>query len=264
MSLKSILTAAVGAGLRPARTFRAHRYERIAHCGPALDDEGLIATGLDTDDDFEGTRSACAPSDPIVVNTITSLDRREPLERLQEGFDKLVDQLQQINGHLNRQLAQHEELMGRVRDLPEALESLPAAVENQKVLTSQLLHQLRSTASKDEEFVNAVEQIPAETARQTETLTNIKRQLEASAGTDVRLAESFTRFRNTLDQLNHNTVSNTEGITQMSRTFAASDRYLKHVVTKLNRRFAWMLVGTLTICVGIIAGLVGFIFYLTR
>ncbi len=264
MSLKSILTA-VGAGLKPARTFRTHRYEEVGHCGPLLNDEGLIATSLDTEEeDLKGTGSAYAPTDPIVVNTVTSLDRREPLEKLQEGFNKLVDQLQQINGHLNQQLGQHEELMGRVRELPQALESLPSAVENQKVLTSQLLDQLGSTASRNQEFVDAIGQIPAETARQSETLTSINRQLEASAETDVRLAESFTKFRGVLDQLSHNTVSNTEGIMQMSRTFAASDRYLKYVVSKLNRRFAWMFVGTVTLCVGIIAALVGFIFYLTR
>lgn len=257
MSLKSILTA-------PTSWFRTHRYERIDHRGPLLDDEGLIATSLDAQDDYEDTRSACAPSDPIVVNPVTSLDRREPLERLQEGFNKLVDQLQQINTHLNHQLEQHEELMGRVRELPQALESLPAAVENQKTLTTQLLDQLRSTAARDHEFIDAVGQIPAETARQTETLGSINRQLEASAETDVRLAESFTRFRNTLDRLNHNTASNTEGIMQMSRTFAASDRYLKYVVGKLNRRFVWMFVGTVTLCVGIIAVLAGFVFYLTR
>jgi chromosome segregation ATPase len=257
MSLKSILTA-------PSSWFRAHRYEEIAHQGPRLNDEGLIATSLDTEDDLEGTRSACAPSEPILVNTVTSLDRREPLERLQEGFNKLVDQLQQINDHLNRQLEQHEDLMGRVRELPQALESLPSAVENQRVLTSQLLNQLRSTASKDQEFITVVGQIPVETARQTETLTDISRHLEASAETDVQLAESFNKFRGALDRLNHNTASNTEGIMQMSKTFAASDRYVKYVVSKLNRRFAWMLVGTVTVCVGVIAALVGFIFYLTR
>lgn len=257
MLLKSILTA-------PSNWLRSHRYEQVAHYGPALNDEGLIANGLDMEEDLEDTRSVGATGEPIIVNTVTSLDRREPLEKLQEGFNKLVDQLQQINEHLNRQLEQHEELMGRVGNLPEALESLPSAVENQKVLTTQLLNQLRTTASKDQEFVDAVGQIPAETARQTETLTSIDRQLAASAETDVRLAESFNKFRGTLDRLNHNTISNTEGIMQMSRTFAASDRYLKYVVSKLNRRFAWMFVGTATVCVGIIAALVGFIFYLTR
>lgn len=257
MSLKSILRS-------PTSWFRTHRYERIDPRGAYVNDEGFICGGFEPDDEIEDNRSAGSAGEPIAFNAVASVDRREPIEKLQDGFNRLVDQLQQINTHLNEQLTQHEELMGRVRELPQALESFPEAVENQKVLTTQLLNQIRSTASKDQEFIDAVSHIPAETARQTETLTDISRHLEASAETDVQLADSFTRFRNTLDRLNHNTVSNTEGIVQMSRTFAASDRYLKLVVTKLNQRFAWMLMGTIGVGVTIICGLVGFIFYLTR
>jgi len=82
-----------------------------------------------------------------------------------------------------------------------------------------------STAAKDQQFLEAVGKIPAETARQTDTLTLINHQLAAAADTDVQLAESFVKFKDTLERLNHNTVSNTQGIVQMSKTFAASDRY---------------------------------------
>lgn len=257
MSLRSILAA-------PTSWFRTHRYEQIPHCGAYVNDEGLISGGFDPEDDFDDAHSAGAAGEPIVVNTVASVDRREPVEKLQEGFNKLVDQLEKINGHLNEQLTQHEELMGRVRELPQALESFPEAVENQRVLTTELLNQLRVSASKDQEFIEAVGRIPAETNRQTETLAGISRHLEASAETDVRLTDSFTRFRNTLDRLNQNTACNTEGILQMSRTFAASDRHLKLVVNKLNRRFVWMLVGTIGVGVTAICALVGFIFYMTR
>jgi hypothetical protein len=75
------------------------------------------------------------------------------VEKLQEGFNRLIGQLEQINDHLNQQLAQHQELMGRVRQLPQVLESLPSAVENQKHLTTQLRDQLRATAAKDQQFI---------------------------------------------------------------------------------------------------------------
>jgi phage-related minor tail protein len=129
-------------------------------------------------------------------------------------------------------------------------------------LTSQLLEQLRSTAAKDRQFIDTVGQIPAEQCRQTDALVSINHQLAAAAETDVQLAESFNKFRTTLDRLNHNTVSNTEGILQMSKTFAASDRYLKYVITKLNKRYAWTFAMALTVCVGAISGLIGIILYL--
>jgi len=152
--------------------------------------------------------------------------------------------------------------MGKVRQLPQVLESLPSAVENQKKLTAQLLDQLQSTAAKDRQFLEVVGRIPAETARQTEALVSIDHQLAAAADTDVQMTQSFMKFKDTLERLNINTVSNTEGILQMSKTFAASDRYLKYVVNKLNKRFAWVFGIAMTVCAVVICALVGIVVYL--
>ncbi len=258
MTLRQILSGT-------SNWFRTHRCEEVGRCEPALDGEGLLTMTLDPDqEDFEGSGSARGLGGPVVVNTRTSLDRRESVEKLQHGLNRLVEQLQHINGHLSQQLAQHQELMGRVKELPQVLESLPAVVENQKHLTAQLLEQLRSTASKDAQFIETVGRIPAETARQTDALALINHQLAAAAGTDVQLAENFVRFKDTLDRLNHNTISNTEGILQMSKTFAASDRYLKYVVNKLNKRYAWVFAMALAVCIGVVSALIGIIFYLAR
>jgi chromosome segregation ATPase len=219
---------------------------------------------LGLDDNPADVRSAGSTSEPVVVSTVTSVERREPVERLQEGLSQLVDQLEQINGHLSQQLVHHEELMGRVGQLPQILESLPSAVENQKKLTVQLLEHLRTSAARDRHFGEVVEKIPVAAARQTDALVDINHQLAAAAETDVQMAEGFNRFRATLDRLNQNTVSNTQGILQMSRTFAASDRYVKYVVTRLNKRYAWTLALTLSVCAAIVAVLVGVIFHLAN
>ncbi len=257
MTLKEILTGTTN-------WLRAHRYETVGRCEPALNDDGLISGRFEFEEDYPGTRSAGATGDPVRVNAVTSLDRRDSGEKLQEAFNQLVDQLKQINGNLTQQVEQHEELMGRVRELPRVLESLPSAVENQKHLTHELLDQLRNSASKNQQFIEAIERIPTETVRQTETLTMMNHQLAAAAETDVQLTDSFVKFKDTLDRLNHNTISNTEGILQMSRTFAASDRYLKYVVGKMNRRYAWTLAFALSICAAAICGLIGVVFYLAR
>ncbi len=257
MTLKGILSGT-------ASWWRAHRYEDNDHCEPALDDDGLLAMDFEPDSDLEDVGSTGPRSRPVVVSPITSIERREPAERLQEGLDQLVSQLERINDHLGEQLAQHEELMGRVRQLPQLLESLPSAVENQKKLTSQLLEHLRVAAARDRQFGAIIEQIPVASARQTDALMDINHQLAVATDIDVQMAESFNRFRMTLDRLNQNTVSNTEGILQMSRTFTASDRYLKYVVARLNKRYAWTLALALSVCGAVVAALTGVIFYLAR
>ncbi len=243
---------------------RSHRYEPVGQCEPVLNSEGLLASHFDTSDDDMDHGSSAAGRDPVIVGTITSMDRRDSVEKLQEGLNALVDQLDKINGHLNQQLQQNEELMGRVRELPEVLKSLPEAVENQKKMSAELLGQLRSNASRDKDFIEAIEQIPEQAARQTATLNTINHQLMASAEVDVQFAEGFQRFKGTLEKLNHNTVSNTEGILQMSKTFSASDRYLKYVITRQNRRYAWTLGIALGVCVCVVGALIGTIVYLAR
>ena len=106
--------------------------------------------------------------------------------------------------------------------------------------------------------------IPTETARQTDALVSIDHQLAAAADTDVQMAQSFLKFKDTLDRLNNNTVSNTEGILQMSKTFAASDRYLKYVVNKLNKRYTWVFGIAVSVCAAVICTLAGIVIYLAR
>jgi len=255
MTLRQILTGT-------SNWLRSHRYEEAGQCEPALDDDGLLSVNLEPDETYADSRSAPSRRAPVVVSPVTSLDRRDSVEKLQEGFNRLVGQLEQINEHLSQQLAQHEELMGKVRELPHVLESLPSAVESQKKLTSDLLDQLRNAAAKDQQFVETIGRIPAETARQTDTLNLINHQLAAAADTDVQLANSFVKFKDTLDRLNHSTISNTEGILQMSRTFAASDRYVKYVVAKLNKRYAWVLAGAISVCLVVISTLIGIIVHI--
>jgi archaellum component FlaC len=273
---------------------RSHRINFSGHHRPEIDEEGLISQDSDsiraaetTLEDSEkhtteGPRvEALRRKKPDDKNSVSDADTEsavqypvsrvenaesgkanEPLEKFREGFDKLVNQLEGINGHLNRQAEQHEALMERIKQLPGLLESFPAMVENQKKITEQLLEQLRSMAAKNEQFMDAVEKIPAETSKQTDALVEIDHQLAAAADIDVQMADNFNSFNRTLDKLNQSTTNQTDGILQMSKTFAASDRYLKYILSKQNRRFMWVFFTAISICTVAILILTGIIIYL--
>jgi len=205
--------------------------------------------------------------DEVVVKAIEPLEKQPGtpgLEKLQDGLNNLVHQLQGINENLTRQASQHQDLMSRIEQLPQLLESLPAAVENQKHSTELLLEQLKANAAKDQQFMETVEKIPTETGKQTDALVNINHQLAAAADTDVQMAENFNRFNQTLDKLDESTLSQTDGIMQMSKTFAASDRYLKYIISRQNKRFLWVLVSAITVCIVVVLILAGIIIYLRR
>ncbi len=268
-------------------------YKRVDH-RPEIDEEGLISQDSDSIGTAETTladseqRTADSPQvealrrkKPNDKHSVSEADAEskvqypvsrlenaesgnanESLEKFREGFDKLINQLQGINGHLNRQAEQHEALMERIKQLPGLLESFPAMVENQKKITEQLLEQLRSMAAKNEQFMDAVEKIPAETAKQTDALVDIDHQLAAAADIDVQMADNFNSFNRTLDKLNQSTVSQTNGISQMSKTYAASDRYLKYIISKQSRRFMWIFIAAISVCTVVILILAGIIIYI--
>ncbi|MBN2020280.1 MAG: hypothetical protein JW749_08650 [Sedimentisphaerales bacterium] len=233
---------------------------------PQLSDEGLMidqnsyAPAKNTDN------STTPGEDKNNAIEAVALPRRsgESLEKLQAGFDRLIDELAGINDHLRKQVAQHEELIVRVDQLPKLVESFPASVESQKQLTEHLISQLKSSLLKDQQLLSAVEKIPAEAARQTDTLTNIDRQLAAAANVDIQMTDTFNKFNQSLEKLNKATREHSEGISQMSRTFAASDRYLKFIVSRQRRQFMWVFYSAVVVCVLVILALVGIVIYLSR
>ena len=245
------------------RWLRNSRLFDSVNSRPEVDDQGLISQ------DTEQTKATDAPvesssqqTDNLIVQAVPQIDKQESIEKLQQGVNKLAEQLGEINEHLGRQVTQHEELIGRIEQLPKLIESFPSVVEGQKHLTEQLIEQLKAAAVKNEQFLDAVEKIPNETAKQTDALVDVNHQLAAAADTDVQMTESFNKFNQTLDKLNQSTLSQTDSIMQMSRTFATSDRYLKYIVSRQSKRFIWVFIVSLTVCLVVILILTGIILYL--
>lgn len=255
MDIKELVTKTQG-------WLRGKRIAKLRDYSPAVDTDGLL------NEEGKSGGGAAGPEtgerNEVVVKTVAPKDRGESLEKLQDGFSKLVGQLEGINEHLTRQANQHEELMSRIDHLPKLLESFPAIVEGQKQLSEQLFEQLKGSAIKNDQFIDAVEKIPVETAKQTDALAQIDHQLAAAADTDVQMTETFNKFNEALGKLNEVTEGQTDGIMQMSKTFATSDRYMKYLVSRQNKRFMWIFSTAVIVCVVVILILTGIIIYLKQ
>jgi len=237
-----------------------HKPSKRVEFQPEIDSEGLISEDSGPTKGVAEERSG--EGDRVLVKTVQPQDKMQSLERLQGSFDKLVEQLEGINNHLNRQAAHNEDLMKRLEQLPKLLESFPAVVENQKQLTEKLFEQLKANSVMGQEFADVISKIPTETAKQTDALGEINHQLAAAADADVQMGESFNKFNVTLEKLNESTVGQTDGIMQMSKTFAASDRYLKYIVSRQRKSFVWVFMIAMGVCVTVILILTGIILYL--
>jgi DNA repair exonuclease SbcCD ATPase subunit len=189
-------------------------------------------------------------------------ERTEALQMIQNSFEQLVEKLGAVNEHLDQQVEQNAELVQRLGELAPLLQNFPEGFKNQKAVIDSLVEQLKVQALKSQQFTDAVEKIPAAAEKQTDAISEMSVQLAASSCIDAQLAEGFGRFNSITDKLKDNVEGQTESIIQMSRTFSASDRYLKYVLNTQHKRFMWVFVSAMGVCVFAIAVLLIVIFML--
>ena len=248
MALKNLLS-------RTGGWIKSQRFAKLREYQPPIDNDGLIADEPQTQANSQQTQEE--RKSHVVISPETQMSATP-----QESFSKLIENLQGINDHLGTQASHHEELMSRMEQLPKLIEKFPNALDDQKQLVEQLLERIKTNAAKDLQFMDAVEKIPSETGKQTDALVNINTQLSAAADVDAQLTENFLKFTETLGKLNQNTIGQTDSILQMSKTFAASDRYLKYIISRQNKRFMWLFAIAIGVCFFSILILTGIIVYI--
>lgn len=209
-----------------------------------LDEHGLVRDDLIKD---TSPRKHPEPA-PRVIVAEPRTEQNQSLERIQENFNRFVDQLQGINSNLSKQVAQQQQLGEKLDKLPSVIQSVPEMIENQHRSLDEVLRQLRSSQMRSEEFIDVVHQIPREAIKQTETIQKMNQHLAAAAETDMVMRDTINGFGDTVSKLTEATEANREAILNMSKAFVASDRYMKYLVQVQNRRLIWVFLASLTIC----------------
>ncbi|MHC4293022.1 MAG: hypothetical protein ACYSTX_01905 [Planctomycetota bacterium] len=88
-----------------------------------------------------------SPEATIVTDITRKTEHDESLarmEKLEEGFDNMINQLEDINGHL---------------------QSLPEFVKNQRMLTNQLIDYIRTSSDTEQRLIDTMQRLPQETAK---------------------------------------------------------------------------------------------------
>lgn len=186
---------------------------------------------------------------PLRSNSMVT-KKKDGAEVFNEAVDKLVGKLENINDNLASQVKQNQQLVERMDAIPEMLSTMPKAVEEQRQAFAQVAEQLRQKVARDEKVA--------------EELSGIHEKVAAGAEVDAKMCDNFSTFSETLSKLDNDTVSQTEWLEQMNRTFAASERYLKYAMAKQQTRFYWVLAISLGVCLAVVIGLIVGIVLLRR
>ena len=171
----------------------------------------------------------------------TAVRKKSSAEMFNDAVEKLIDKLENINHNLDQQVQQKQQLVQRMDVLPDMLSTMPKAVEEQRQAFARVAEQLAQKVERD--------------AKVAEELAGIHEKVTTSTEIQSKMGDNFTKFSDTLDRLDQDTVNQTEWLQQISRTFLASERYMKYTLAKQQTRFYWIFGISIGVCFLAIAGL---------
>ncbi len=183
-----------------------------------------------------------------LVSKVKPAEKKDAIEKLQDGFERLVGELEGINTSLAKQVDQHEQIAKRMEDFAKIVESLPQAIEEQKRVFTAILDDLKEKESK---FVEMISKIPEESHKQNETLSSMKDQLETASRASDSMAKQFDSFGHTLESLNSHANSQKETVNRISTMYSESESFYKQTLKSIQNRFLWMSVSM--VALGVVA-----------
>jgi regulator of replication initiation timing len=173
--------------------------------------------------------------------------KKDPSELFNDAVNRLVDKLEGINGNLDRQVQQNEQLVARMDTLPELLGSLPEAVNRQQRIFDEIAGQIKQKAAQDEKTI-------AE-------LSGIREKVSASVEMDAKMSENFGEFAKCLTKLDDDTLNQTEWLQHLNRSYSSSEEFLRESLRKQRVHFYVIFGVSLAISLLTISGL-GVLLYL--
>ena len=184
------------------------------------------------------------------------------IEKFDDGFASLIERLDVMNENMGCAIELNQKLVNSIDELPKVIDSIPQQTRINREALEAALDQIRASNDLSMTVAKSIEAIPQETIRQTEALYDVRETLTDSLEINKSVRNELGRFNDTISRLESTAASQTESIMQMSRTFASSERYFKYMMDKQAKRFLWIFISALSVCMISLFALAGLIVYL--
>ena len=182
----------------------------------------------------ENSKPTAEPAGALVTHS----DKTEQkLQTIEDGFNRLVDGLGDINKTMIQQQDQHLVIQKSLQELPRMVESLPRALEAQGGIVEQLTDQLRDQSARNQEVIAAIGTLPEQARFQGDKLGQISHHLQTTRETETEM----------LIHMKAQSLS----MESVGQLLEKSESRLQEVLTQQQRRFTWLF--TLAISLSIIA-----------
>lgn len=180
----------------------------------------------------DAERIGVGPGETVIEDEANSLATRDSvaeqkLAAIEDGFNRLVDVMGQVNETITKQQGQNEQLQKNLEPMGELMRQFPTVVQNQGELVDRLAEQMAEQVQQHEELAEAMKALPEQNQVQVEQLGDITRQMESSVQTEGQMLENMKAQSTSLANMGQLLEKNEQRLTssmeqqrrQLSRLF---------------------------------------------
>lgn len=228
---------------RLAAAFRPCATSTSATDLPEVGDDGLLAEPAHYPDpggeDIAAERSG---------NPLTRWSKRDQtIARLQEGYDKVNQVVEEIQKHLAQQGERTDRICTSLEQLARAMSDMPAVARQQGQSLEAMAGALETGNARMKQIVDAMDEIPKVSRTQTEALTGIKRQLEVSGEQNLVASQTMERLSTAITSLGDLGTAQFEALRQMSSKTDTQAEVLHKLVARQSKRFTMLFIVTVVL-----------------
>ncbi len=250
------LWSRVGGWIRNDRRRFGSSDDPLTKDGAAGDRGG--APGDNGDPSGNGRRTAdrhdLAAADRITTALSRGGRRDVSLRKLQEGYDRVLELMDQMQQHMLTQENRTEAIATSLGQLNDTLSDVAQSDRQRTELISAIAAELETTKIRTQQLADALSEMPRAVREQTDALTGMQKQLEMGTEADANLDATLQSFGRGVDRLSESTDAQAKVLRDLQAADEMRGLQISEILNRQTRQFTILVVFTAVLSAAAIGG----------
>ncbi len=200
-------------------------------------DQGAVAVK----DAIESTADGEAPAeDGVIQPARVRISRRDlSIQKLQEGYNKVVDLVERIQDHMHTQDERSASMAKSLENIATTIGNVNGSSREQVDALRCMQEQMEADAAQSKKLDEQLSQLPRIADAQRETMATVGRQLDSSNQMQGKLNATLGEFQSKMTHLTEATATSTQSLRQIHQDTAAREDRVVKLMESQTRRFTW-------------------------
>jgi hypothetical protein len=218
---------------------------------PQVGEDGLLSEAADYPP-AEGESPAERPPGALARWS----KRDQTLIKLQEGYEKVTQVVEEVQKHLATQGERTERICNSLEQLARSIGDMPAISRQQAQTLDAIAGQLETTSARTQQLNEVLGELPKAARVQNETLSGIKRQLDMTSDQNVITTQTMEKLGTAVANLGDYNQAQTETLRDMNGRAADQNQQLVRLIAKQGKRFVALFIVTVVLAAGAISAVI--------